>query len=258
MTENNRATYQFNSLTLWILPCLQDNYIFIFKEMNSSQVIVIDPTDFHTVDSFLQEQNLTLNEIWITHHHADHIGGVEKLRNHYSASVRGHNQKLDRLPKLDIPLQSHFQWKLHEFEVTVYHLPGHTLDHIGYGLKNNTHSLLFSGDVLFGMGCGRVFEGSYEQMMQSLKIISNLPTNTLIFCSHEYTEKNLSFSLNEDPSNPAILSRKEKIQSLREQGKPTVPLLLDEELKTNLFLLALQSERPLEEFQRLREARNRF
>lgn len=293
MITNLVKELNFDSLTVWILKCLQDNYVYILHTRSSlinglsedprrsrlqppsqesqgeatnddqeTSTIVIDPTEAIPVRDFLKYQNLNLDEIWITHHHGDHIGGVEKLRSFFNCQVRGFNLMPERLPQLNIPLSESDTWNLSDFTVSILHLPGHTKDHIAYWIQNSQHSLLFSGDVLFGFGCGRVFEGTLEQMFTTLKRVAQLPDQTLIFCSHEYTEKNLEFTLQQKISNPIfrdiIEKRKGTVLKLRAENEPTVPLSLKEEKETNLFLLALNDTKPLDAFKKLREARNHF
>lgn len=246
------------SVVVWLIPCLKDNYIFLINEVESGQTIVVDPSDAAPVSEFLEQHSLTLNEIWVTHHHSDHIGGVVALKEKFAPVVRGSLQIPHRIPGVNLAVNQKSQWTMGNFEVSVLELPGHTQDHIAYWMRNQNHSLLFSGDVLFGLGCGRLFEGSYEEMFGSLKKIAELPESTKIFCSHEYTEMNLRFSLQVAPDFDPLYSRTEKIKNLRSQGLPTVPLSLFEELETNLFLRTLKSPWALEEFRTLRESRNKF
>lgn len=152
--------HQFDSLTVWIINCLQDNYIFILQFTNPSLdpqksfTCVVDPTEAQPIKEFLQTHDFSLEDIWITHHHGDHIGGVNELRSHFQSKVRGITMHPERLPAIDIAVSEVTSWTINDFSISVLHLPGHTLDHIGYWIKNKNHSLLFSGDVLFGFGCG--------------------------------------------------------------------------------------------------------
>jgi len=254
----------YADIRIWLLPCLKDNYIFIIYFPEVSQTIVVDPAQSDIVIQFLESKGLELNEIWVTHHHSDHIGGVIDLKKYYNCEVRGAVSIPGRIPGVSIPVDGSSHWSLSEFEIKVLELPGHTLDHKAYWIHSSELnderkiSLLFSGDVLFGLGCGRLFEGSYDQMVASLQKVIQLPPYTQIFCSHEYTELNLSFTLSENANDSKILERQQRIQKLRLQGKPTVPLKLEEELETNLFLKVLESKDPLGAFTLLREKRNKY
>lgn len=249
---------QFSSLKVWLLPCLTDNYIFVFYNSENQNTIVVDPADGLIVEKFLKFNGLCLNEIWVTHHHADHIGGVLYLRDQYSCEVRGSTQIKGRIPGVSISVNDVSEWSFGHFKVQVLELPGHTHDHIGYWLRDEKESLLFSGDVLFGLGCGRLFEGTYEQMMNSLKKIMDLPEGTQVFCAHEYTKRNLDFTLEQKPHDLKIEVRKNKILNQMQKHLPTVPLTLKEEIETNLFLRAINSANSLAEFRSLRELRNHF
>lgn len=254
----------YANLKIWLLPCLKDNYIFIIYFPSVSQTIVVDPAQSDIVIQFLESKGLRLNEVWVTHHHPDHIGGVIDLKNYYNCAVRGAISIPGRIPGVSLPMDGNSHWSLSSFEIKVLELPGHTFDHRAYWIYSSQPkddrkiSLLFSGDVLFGLGCGRIFEGSHDQMVASLQKVIQLPSYTQIFCSHEYTELNLSFTLVEGANDSKILERQQRIQKLSLQGRPTVPLSLQEELETNLFLKALESNDPLETFTSLREKRNKF
>jgi hydroxyacylglutathione hydrolase len=271
-----------------LIPCLADNYAFVLQSSHGS-VIVIDPPEAKPVIEFFEANSIRhLDEIWITHHHADHVGGVAQLHAHFSCSVRGSDLELvdgsvaeplsphksrARIAGITRSVDVESSWHMAESTVSVLKLPGHTRDHVAYQIRNDEQSLLFSGDVIFGMGCGRLFEGTPEQMLQSLNQIAALPNDTLIYCAHEYTERNLAFTLDYFASDDmgswelmkqpnelreALQRRAERVNSKRSLGLPTVPLLLAEEIETNLFLLSLQEPNSLDCFKRLREARNHF
>lgn len=246
------------SLRVTLLPCLGTNYIFILQSLANNKIVVVDPGEFAIVDHFLQAHGLRLDEIWITHHHADHISGVLPLLAKYSCDVRGSLQVPGRIPGVNKEAYEGCHWNYGDYDVTVLALPGHTRDHIAYWMTDGEHSLLFSGDVLFGLGCGRIFEGTYSEMLQSLQKISKLPENTHIFCSHEYTKDNLVFSKWVREGDLALQRRESQLEQKFRQRIPTVPLLLKEELASNLFLRSLSADHPLEEFQLLRDKRNNF
>jgi hydroxyacylglutathione hydrolase len=246
------------NLQVWVLSCLEDNYVFVLHDSKTQTTVVVDPAEAQVVNKLLASRALNLSEIWITHHHADHVGGVSQLHQEHKAEVRGSLQIPGRIPCVTKAIDKASSWKFGEWTVSVLALPGHTLDHVGYWLSREQDSLLFSGDVLFGMGCGRIFEGTNEQMLESLTQIANLPDCTQVFCSHEYTERNLEFHLQQEPVNDATIMRRDRVRTLRRQRLPTVPLALQEEKETNLFLRVLREKSPLEMFRALREARNHF
>lgn len=248
---------ELGPLKIWRLPCFEDNYIFLLYNLSLDQTVVVDPGSELVVEKFLEQQRKLdhplgapkevpskIDEIWVTHHHDDHAAGVKPLQQKYSALVRA--SSLNDQP-----------WAWGDFQVRILDLPGHTLDHVGFWLESGSVSLLFSGDVLFGMGCGRVFEGTYKQMLESLQVIAALPDSTLVFCTHEYTETNLQFSQKIQPDDQLIRERGERIRDLRRRGEPTVPLLLGEEKQTNLFLRSLMADNPLAAFTDLRDKRNK-
>lgn len=247
-----------NDINIYCLPALKDNYIFILHFLNEDRVIAVDPSEPESVEKFLKSKNLSLSEIWITHHHSDHIGGVNLLQAEYQCLVRGSGQRQGLIPKLSHPVEDQIVWNWGNSTISILFLPGHTLDHVGYWVQTSTTSLLFSGDVLFGLGCGRVFEGTYEMMLQSLHTIFLLPEKTLVFCSHEYTLNNIEFAQNVLGDFETLRERIAKVRKQRAQGLATVPLVLEEELKTNPFLLSLQSDQPLLVFTRYRDLRNNF
>ena len=254
-----------------MLPCLSDNYIFLFKLIDEEYWIVVDPGDSQPVLDFLHEKSSNLNEIWITHSHFDHVGGIAELRRVFNPILRGPSSFISAslfadatTEKFDIENDKieMINWKKKN-SIQVLKLPGHTLDHIGYWISDKDTSILFSWDVLFGLGCGRVFDGTYEQHAKKKKKIFHLPNHTRIFCTHEYTEINLDFSLEQEPLNESILEYEKKVKSKRSDGKATVPLILSEEKSANLFLKHLlqhSNDKNIDiiKFRALRDKRNLF
>jgi hydroxyacylglutathione hydrolase len=211
-----------------LIPAFKDNYIWLLTQ--GRRAFVVDPGDAAPVFERLAKDNLTLEGILVTHHHADHQGGIADLIRHFPAkvyapaneSITGCTQPLcggELIDVLGVP-------------VTVMAVPGHTLGHLAY----HAPGALFCGDTLFGAGCGRLFEGTPEQMSASLDSIASLPDETLIYCAHEYTEANLRFALAVEPENPALLARVAKVAGLRAAGQSSVPSTLAEEKATNPFL----------------------
>ena len=174
-----------------IIPCLKDNYSYIIIDESNKKTCVIDPSESKPIIDFLEKNNLKLNWILNTHHHYDHVGGNSELKEKYKAKIIGFADDHKRIPEIDILLKDQEIWKKDNFEAKIIHIPGHTLGHICfYFYKDNN---LFTGDTLFSLGCGRIFEGTYQQMFNSLNKIKELPLNTKIFCGHEYTLQNSKF-----------------------------------------------------------------
>ncbi|MDY0272400.1 MAG: hydroxyacylglutathione hydrolase [Advenella sp.] len=220
-----------------ILPisAFNDNYIWIIVQGNNA--VVIDPGQAEPVLKVLQEQNLNLQAILVTHHHADHVGGIAGLREYTRAKVYG--PATESIPFCDVPLQEGdvvsiegFSWTL-----SVLDVPGHTLGHIAYfGFINPNEPVLFCGDTLFATGCGRIFEGNSTQMHQSIDKFKKLPQNTLVFCAHEYTLGNIQWALAVEGENPDLQQWSQEARLIRSQQKPTVPTTVGHELKTNPFM----------------------
>jgi hydroxyacylglutathione hydrolase len=220
-------------LSISPISAFSDNYIWCVA--HHGEAVIVDPGDATPVLKHLKEMGLTLSAIIITHHHYDHVNGIELLREHYpNIPVYGPENQCDniayRLKHNDcITLLNH------TFKVLA--VPGHTLDHIAYYLEDGHSSpALFCGDTLFAGGCGRLFEGTPEQMLNSLGLIQALPANTAIYCAHEYTVSNLNFARAVEPDNSELQKRFENAQALRNDNIPTVPSKLALELLTNPFL----------------------
>ena len=233
-----------SNLSIKPIKSFTDNYIWMIKK--NKDVAVVDPGDAIPVLNFLKEKNLNLKSILITHKHADHIGGIEDLLNHYpNIKIYGpknnfnfiytvvNNDELLKIDELNI-----------EFRVIA--TPGHTLDHVVFVDQDH----LFCGDTLFGCGCGKLFEGSYSQMHSSLKALSKLPPSIKVYCAHEYTKKNIEFALTQDKDNQYLIDRKRNLI-----GKEiTLPSTLGEELKTNPFLRS----KDVSQFKELRQRKDNF
>lgn len=235
------------------LPVLEDNYIHVLHDDDSKATIVIDPATSEPVLELLKSNKWALTHILITHHHGDHIGGVNGLKFSFpTCEIYGFRDDQNRLPQLTHPLHDGQTFEIANIKFEVWHLPGHTTGHIGYIARDA--KLAFTGDVLFGMGCGRLFEGSAAEMYRSLQRFKSLPKQTKIFCTHEYTVTNGYFALSVLPDNKKISVRLSDSLEIRRHGRFTVPLTLDQELETNPFLLAQN----LETFTKFREFRNSF
>lgn len=223
-------------LELVTLPALSDNYFYLLHDAASGATVVIDVPDAAPVSQALKDRGWTLSEVWLTHHHYDHIQGVEALLSEHPAKVTGALGDKDRLPPLDRAVSEGDSFDFAGSAVEVFEVPGHTVGHIAFYVADAKAA--FTADSLMTLGCGRLFEGTAEQMWSSLSKLAALPGDTLVCSGHEYTEANARFALTIDPDNPALISRSEEISRLRRDGQPTVPRDLQTELDTNPFLRA--------------------
>ncbi len=214
------------------LKAFDDNYIWLIGCERQDSVAIVDPGDDAPVIDYLEQHGLTPSAILITHHHGDHTGGVSELVARYKIPVYG--PAGERIPALTHPLVEGDRVELAgcELSLQVFDTPGHTRGHICY----YGHGALFSGDTLFTAGCGRLFEGTAEQMYHSLEKLRTLPDDTLLYCAHEYTRANLSFAVVAEPENVQIATRAEEVKRLRAASKPTVPATMAMEKATNPFL----------------------
>ncbi|MGX9607688.1 hydroxyacylglutathione hydrolase [Acinetobacter sp. T63] len=228
------------------------NYIWLLEHTTSRDVIVVDPTEAEPVEQYCREHGLNLSQIWLTHWHKDHIGGVPELLQSRNIPVYGPREELSKIPFITHPLQHEAHFKFHDLQVDVLAVPGHTLGHIVYFM--DAIDILFCGDTLFAMGCGRVFEGTFEQMYHSLNRLAALPARTQVYCTHEYTLSNAKFALHVEPDNLALQQRYQQVEDLRLLNQPTLPSTIELELQTNPFLRVDS----VEEFQKLREMKDNF
>ena len=222
------------------VPCLTDNYAYIIIDNNFKTVGVVDPSEASPIIDFLKQKNLKLNYILNTHHHFDHIGGNAELKKIYNAKVVGFKGDEHRIPGIDITLENNEKWNFGNIEVKILHIPGHTLGHIFFFFEKE--KIAFTGDTLFSLGCGRIFEGTHKQMLSSLNKIKKLPKNTKIYCGHEYTLKNAEFCIKHDKDNVSLKKRFEIIKKLRMDNLPTIPTTLEDELNSNIFLRCNQND----------------
>ena len=214
------------------IPLLRDNYAYLLICDKTKQAAVVDPSEAEPVLRRIEAEQVSLQAILNTHHHRDHTGGNEGILAKHKVEVYGHNTDRSRVPGLTQGLDEGDEVKIGDMNGKVFFIPGHTTGHIAFLFDNN----LFCGDTLFTAGCGRLFEGTPEQMHASLKKLMALPDNTKVYCGHEYTESNLRFAMSIEPKNPKLASRFERVQGLRSRGTPTVPSTMEEEKQTNPFL----------------------
>ncbi len=220
-------------LTLIPIPAFADNYLWMLHD--GKQALVVDPGDAAPVQRVLQDKGLQLSAILVTHHHADHTGGVDTLRNETGAQVFG--PASEHIPEPFEPLLEGDRIKALGLSFQVMDVPGHTSGHIAYYTADmNGKPLLFCGDTLFSGGCGRLFEGTPAQMLASLDKLAALPGNTVTCCTHEYTLSNLRFAMTVDPDNQALTAYQTHCEKLREQHQPTLPTSIAQELLINPFL----------------------
>lgn len=224
------------TLQLVTIPCLKDNYAYLVHDAASGETAVVDVPDTAPILAELAARGWALTDILITHHHDDHIQGVDALRAATGAMVVGNAADAHRLPRLDLALSDGLTFTLGAEVCHVIDVPGHTIGHIAFHFP--TAKLAFTADSLMAMGCGRLFEGTPAQMWASLSKLAALPPDTLICSGHEYTAANARFAATLEPGNPALISRIAAITSARAAGQPTVPSLLSLELATNPFLRA--------------------
>lgn len=223
-------------LEVFTLPTLADNYNFIIHDEVTGTVAVVDPSGFNPTHRFLKERGWPLHSILNTHQHPDHVGGNLALKEKYSCQILGSQYDKNRIPGLDQTLQEGDVVSLGTLEAQVLFTPGHTLGHIVYHFT--AHKKLFCGDTLFSLGCGRLFEGTPRQLLESLKKIRSLPPETTIYCAHEYTLANGRFALSVDPHNLALQAYYQKIEEQIQKKQPTIPFQLFDQLECNPFFRA--------------------
>lgn len=220
------------------IAAFSDNYIWALRNDRASCCTLVDPGESEPVERYLAQNDLSLASILITHHHYDHTGGVEALKQQHQCKVYGPDNA--KINGIDVTLKDGDTITLDEINASfdIIEVPGHTLDHIAYITKHR----VFCGDTLFAGGCGRLFEGTPEQMWQSLKKLISLPENTAVYCAHEYTQANLTFALEVDKHNTDLKQRLDKVTQARQNNQATVPSTIADELATNPFLRADQKE----------------
>ena len=235
-----------------IIKCFSDNFSYLLINEKNLDTCVVDPGEAKPVLEYIENNDLNLKYILNTHHHDDHIGGNNILKNKFNAKILAFEDDKDRIPSIDILLKDNQVWKDSIFEFKVIHVPGHTSGHICFYFFNE--KIVFTGDTLFSLGCGRIFEGTYEQMFNSLNKIKKLPEDTKIYCGHEYTLQNSNFCIVNDSKNFKLKNKILKIKDKLNKGIPTVPTTLIEEIECNIFLKA----KDVKTFSKLRDLKDNF
>jgi len=235
-----------------IIKCLEDNYSYLIIDEKTNYACVIDPSEAEPIVNFINNKNIKLKFILNTHHHYDHVGGNNDLKKKFGAKVVGFKNDKHRIPNIDILLEDNEIWKESVFEAKIIHIPGHTSGHICFYFMND--KIVFTGDTLFSLGCGRIFEGTYKEMYDSLIKLKNLPRDTKIYCGHEYTLKNSMFCSKYDKDNKNLEKKIFEINDKLKKNLPTIPSTIGEELACNIFLRA----KNLEDFSKLRDLKDNF
>ncbi|TYI91743.1 hypothetical protein E1A91_D02G015700v1 [Gossypium mustelinum] len=229
-----------SSLQIELVPCLRDNYAYLLHDVDTGTVGVVDPSIAMPIIDALSRKNWNLTYILNTHQHHDHTGGNAELKARYGAKVIGSGIDKDRIPGIDIVLNDGDKWMFAGHEVHVIETPGHTRGHISFYFPSS--AAIFTGDTLFSLSCGKLFEGTPEQMLSSLQRIMSLPDDTNIYCGHEYTLSNSKFALSIEPKNEALQSYAAHVTHLHNKGLPTIPTTLKKEKACNPFLRTMSSE----------------
>ena len=235
-----------------VISCLQDNYSYLIIDEINNTACVVDPSEAKPIIDFIEKENINLKYILNTHHHFDHVGGNKDLKKKYNSAVIGYKDDSNRIPEIDILLEDNQIWKAENFEAKIMHIPGHTTGHICFHFSKE--KLLFTGDTLFSLGCGKLFEGTYEDMFRSLDKIKKLPQDTKIYCGHEYTLQNSKFCIEYDPENINLKNKIKEIKKKLENSLPTIPSILKDEMECNIFLRA----KNVGSFSKLRDLKDNF
>jgi hydroxyacylglutathione hydrolase len=222
------------------VPCLRDNYAWLMRDTQSGATAILDPSEADPVFRALEKTGWRLTHILNTHHHMDHVGGNTALKEKTGAKVVGPRADRDRIPLIDEEVGEGDTWPFGSEHAKIFDIPGHTRGHIAFWFPKS--SALFCGDTMFAMGCGRMFEGTPQQMWASLSKLKQLPPETRVYCGHEYTQANAKFALTVEPANKALQERSKEVNEKRARGEGTVPSTMGEELATNPFLRADKAE----------------
>lgn len=256
-----------SSLDILSIPAMTDNYIFLLRDHATGTTAVVDPSASRPVLDALASRGWRLDHVLVTHHHWDHTGGNIELKEATGCQVVGSIRDAERIPGIDIAVEDGEHYAIGEARARVLAVPGHTHGHIAYWFPEA--AAVFCGDTLFASGCGRICEGTADEMWHSLRRLRDLPEETLVYCGHEYTLCNLQFAVTVDPDNPALRERLAEVEALRRRRRPTVPSSIGVERVANPFLradteamrLALgmpEEAGPVEVFAEIRKRKDNF
>lgn len=255
-----------SAIEVELIPALSDNYMFLLFDPKTGTSGIVDPAEAPPVLARLKALGRGCDWIINTHHHGDHIAGNSEVKRATGAKIAGPAADAARIPDLDLKLREGDVFTFGSNDAQIYETPGHTSGHISYWFKDA--NMLFSGDTLFALGCGRVFEGTMPQMHASLSKYRQMPDETVVYCGHEYTQSNARFALSVDPDNQALIARAAEIDAVRKRGEPTVPTTLGLERQTNPFIrtndpairrqLAMTDATDVKVFAEIRRRKDRF
>ena len=253
-------------MKIQIIKCLQDNYSYLIIDETNQSACVVDPSEAKPIIDFVEKNNINLKYILNTHHHFDHVGGNLELKKIFNCKIIGSFKDLNRIPGIELGLKDQELFDLGGSKLRVIETPGHTVGHICfYSYESKS---LFSGDTLFSLGCGRLFEGSADQMVKSLKKLRSLPKQTKIYCGHEYTKSNANFAIHLNPNDDKLKRKIKDLENELKQFSSTIPFKLEEEIEFNPFLkfdnlgyldaIGLQDLGEFENFKRIRKMKDEF
>ena len=248
---------------VYLFPQLDDNYGYLIKNPHETKGVLVDPSELDMCLKILELNDCSASHIIITHHHDDHIGAVNEIKSRFKSLVIGYKND-SKIPKPDKEVEDQEIFEIHGNEYKVIHTPGHTLQHINYFMLK--HNILFSGDTLFSIGCGRMFEGNPEVFWNSLSKLKQLPEDTKVYCGHEYTMANLKFALNIDPDNEKLNEYYKWASHQEKEHRPTIPTTLSDQLLCNPFLRCdtdqfmkfFDTQDATEVFAKMRSAKDNF
>lgn len=226
------------ALEIELVPCLSDNYAYLIHDSDAGLTAIIDPSEAPPVKAALARRGWTLTHILNTHHHFDHTGGNIPLKEEFAAEIVGPGKDRERFAGIDTGVDESTGWKFGSRAVRVMEIPAHTGSHIAFVVDD----AVFTGDTMFAMGCGRLFEGTPAMMWSSLSKLMTLPDATRVYCGHEYTQSNGRFALTLEPNNAALAARMKEVDAARARGRPTIPSTIGLEKRTNPFCRPNSSE----------------
>jgi hydroxyacylglutathione hydrolase len=222
------------------IPVLSDNYVWLARESESGEVLVVDPAVAAPVLAKAEELGWTITQIWNTHWHPDHVGGNAEIKAATGCMITGPAAEAKRIPTLDVQVTGGERIAFGAAEALVIDVPAHTAGHIAFHFADD--QIIFVGDTLFAMGCGRLFEGTAAQMFDNMQALAALPDSTTVYCAHEYTQSNGRYALVAEPENEALVARMAEVDAMRLRGEATVPTTIGLERATNPFMRAATAE----------------